>query len=146
MTTTKENQKPLFLEVKWPIIRLALPYSPASLYSVTHARDSKSILLKMFTLSSQFLNRSRIHIRFAILTACKCTVRCIRYTHTFGLPPRSSSFSISGEILKLLGQRRMSQDCLDTASQFISGEIDTRGREGTCQETSPVRIKVKIRT
>ena len=104
-----------------------------------HATDSESILLKLFTLSSQFLNRSRIDIRSAVLT-----LGCIQYTHTFGLPSLSSSFSIFGEILKSLGQRWKSQDCLDTPSQFILGKLTPGARKGLARRHRQSESKSRL--
>lgn len=120
-------------------LRQALSYLPPSLYSVIYLIDGKSILFKFFTFSPQFLNRSKIHIKFAVLTTLKCTVQCIQYIHTVVLPsPPSSSRT-------LLGQRWMSQDHLAHPLSLYLGKLMMPRGKGTCQETLPVRIKVRIR-
>ena len=99
-----------------PPLRQALSYLPPSLYSVIYLIDGKSILFKLFTFFPQFLNLSKIHIKFAVLTTFKCTVQCIQYIHTVVLPSPPSSSRTLGEIPQLLGQRWMSQDHLDPPS------------------------------
>lgn len=84
-------------------LRPALSYLPPSLYSVIYVIDGKSILFKFFTFFPQFLNRSKIHIQFAVLTAFKCAVPYIQYSHTVVAPSPPSSSRTLGEIPQLLG-------------------------------------------